>query len=90
LFDVKGLTGNPPEMGIGSPLFNTITIHLNNKYYKGKQFVIEAKNNSDSHPYIQSMQLNGKPLHRTFIAFADITKGGRLTMQMGQKAVDRY
>jgi putative alpha-1,2-mannosidase len=90
LFDVKGLTGNPPEMGIGSPLFSTITIHLNNKYYRGKQFVIEAKNNSDQHPYIQSMQLNGKPLHRTFISFADITKGGRLSMQMGEKAVDTY
>ncbi|MFL5744116.1 MAG: glycoside hydrolase domain-containing protein [Niastella sp.] len=85
LFDVKGLTDSNPQMGIAGPLFNKITIQLNQKYYPGKQFVIETKNNSDQHPYIQTMQLNGKTLHQPFISFADITKGGRLLVNMGER-----
>ena len=77
-------------MGIAGPLFNKITIQLNQKYYPGKQFVIETTNNSDQHPYIQTMQLNGKALHQPFISFADITRGGKLLVNMGDKAVDGY
>ncbi|MBO9204908.1 MULTISPECIES: GH92 family glycosyl hydrolase [Niastella] len=90
LFDVKGLTDSNPQMGIAGPLFNKITVHLNQKYYPGKQFVIETTNNSDLHPYIQTMQLNGKTLHQPFISFAEITKGGKLLVNMGEKAVDGY
>jgi putative alpha-1,2-mannosidase len=36
------------------------------------------------------MQLNGKALHQPFISFGDLTKGGKLVVQMGEKAVDRY
>jgi predicted alpha-1,2-mannosidase len=90
LFDVKGLCDPQPQMGIAGPLFNKIIIHLNRKYYTGKQFVIEAKNNNDQHMYIQSMQLNGKYLHQPFISLADITKGGKLLIQMGDKAVNNY
>ena len=90
LFDVKGLADANPQMGIAGPLFNKITIRLNQKYYTGKQFVIETKNNSDQHPYIQSMQLNGKTLHQPFISFGDITRGGKLLVKMGDKGVDMY
>ncbi len=90
LFDVKGLTDAKPQMGIAGPLFSKITIRLNEKYYAGKQFVIEAENNSDENVYIQSMQLNEKKLRQPFLSFADITKGGKLTVQMGGKAVDNY
>ncbi|WP_205510679.1 GH92 family glycosyl hydrolase [Longitalea arenae] len=90
LFDVKGLTDVNPQMGIAGPLFNKITIQLDRKYYPGKQFVIETKNNSGENIYIQSMQLNGKKLKQPFISFADITKGGKLQLQMGNKAIDKY
>ncbi|HEX6427458.1 MAG TPA: GH92 family glycosyl hydrolase [Niastella sp.] len=90
LFDVKGLADPQPQMGIAGPLFNKIIIQLNRKYYTGKQFVIETKNNNDQHMYIQSMQLNGKTLHQPFIPLADITKGGNLLIHMGEKAVDQY
>jgi predicted alpha-1,2-mannosidase len=86
LFDVKGLTAEQPTMGIGSPLFDKVTIRLNN----GKQFVIESANNNEQNMYIQSMQLNGKKLRQPFISFSDITKGGKLMMQMGASAVDKY
>ena len=48
-----------PEFGISSPLFDKITISLNEKYYPGKQFVIETENNSQDNIYIQSMSVNG-------------------------------
>lgn len=90
LFDVKGLADQHPQMGIAGPLFNKITIQLNRNYYSGSQFVIETKNNNDQHMYIQSMQLNGKSLHQPFILLADITKGGKLLINMGEKAVNQY
>jgi predicted alpha-1,2-mannosidase len=90
LFDVKGLTDVQPNFGIGSPLFDRVTIQLNNKYYSGKQFIIETTGNSDANIYIQSMQLNGKKLGRPFISLADITKGGKLTLRMGSTPVNSY
>jgi predicted alpha-1,2-mannosidase len=90
LFDVKGLTDLKPTFGIGSPLFDKVTIKLNNKYYKGKQFIIETKNNSGTNMYVKSFKLNGQPLHSPFISFADVVKGGKLSLQMSPKPTDTY
>jgi predicted alpha-1,2-mannosidase len=90
LFDVKGLTDMKPTMGIGSPLFDRITIRLNPKYAKGKEFIIEANNNSSQNGYVQSLNLNGNKLDKPFIDFADIQSGGKLVLQMGDKAKDSY
>ncbi|GAB3912834.1 GH92 family glycosyl hydrolase [Mucilaginibacter boryungensis] len=90
LFDVKGLTDIHPKLGIGSPLFNKITIRLSKKYYTGKQFVIEARGNSATNMYVQSIKLNGKSLHAPFMQFSDLTKGGKLILQMGKKPTDFY
>lgn len=90
LFDVKGLTDQEPAFGIGSPLFDKITIDLNNKYYAGKQFVIETENNSRDNIYIQSMSLNDSDLHKTFVPFSKIVKGGSLKMKMGNRPKDIY
>lgn len=89
LFDVKGLTETTPIFGIGSPLFDHIVIKLNNKYYKGKQFVIETQNNNKENVYIQSFSLNGKKLATPFIPFSSVTKGGTLLLQMGNKPKDK-
>ncbi|MDX1462940.1 MAG: GH92 family glycosyl hydrolase, partial [Marinirhabdus sp.] len=43
---------------IGTPLFPKATIHLENR----KEFTIDAPDVSDTHIYIASAQLNGKPL----------------------------
>jgi putative alpha-1,2-mannosidase len=77
-------------MGIAGPLFNKITIQLNRKYFPGKQFVIETKNNNGQKIYIQSMLLNGKQLHQPFISLADLTKGGKLLINMGDRVVNEY
>ena len=67
------------EYIIGSPIFNTMTITLEN----GKRFTIEANNNSKENVYIQSATLNGKVLSKNFITHEDILNGGVLHLEMG-------
>jgi putative alpha-1,2-mannosidase len=83
LFEMRGGTETRPELELTSPLFNKITIKLDNRYYKGKEFVIEAHNNSKENLYIQSINLNGKPLNGTRIYFDQISNGGKLEFEMG-------
>jgi len=85
LFDVKGLTEATPRMQIGSPLFDSITIHLNPKYYKGKIFTIQTINNSKENMYVQQTSLNNKILNTPFINFSDIVNGGRLVLKMSNE-----
>jgi predicted alpha-1,2-mannosidase len=64
---------------IGSPVFNKITITLED----GKKFIIEAKNNSKENVYIQSATLNGKNYTHNWLRHSDITNGGVLQLVMG-------
>jgi predicted alpha-1,2-mannosidase len=66
---------------IGSPVFNKMTIALEN----GKKFVIEANNNSKQNVYIQSATLNGQPFTHNWITQSDIMNGGVLHFEMGDK-----
>jgi alpha-1,2-mannosidase, putative len=90
LFDVKGLTEQEPQFGLGSPLFDKVTIELSPQYWKGKRFVIETKQNSDENIYVEEIKLNGKKLSTPFVSFADVVKGGKLVLQMGAKPTDSY
>lgn len=90
LFDVKGLTDTEPRFGLSSPLFDKITISLNNKYFSGKQFVIETENNNQDNLYIQSMSVNGGSLNETFIPFSTVVRGGKMIIKMGNKPIDKY
>jgi predicted alpha-1,2-mannosidase len=64
---------------IGSPVFNKITITLED----GKKFIVEAKNNSKENVYIQSATLNGKNYTHNWLRHSDITNGGVLQLVMG-------
>lgn len=66
---------------IGSPVFNKVTITLES----GKKFVIDANNNNKQNVYIQSATLNGKIYNHNFIKHSDITNGGVLKFEMGDK-----
>jgi putative alpha-1,2-mannosidase len=63
-------------------LFNKITITLEN----GKEFIIEAHNNSAKNVYIQSAKLNGIPYKHNWITYKDIINGGTLDLEMGETA----
>jgi predicted alpha-1,2-mannosidase len=66
------------EYPLGSPLFSKLTFHLEN----GKNFIINAKNNSEKNVYIQSAQLNGKNYTKNYITHEEIMNGGALTFEM--------
>ena len=83
LFQMDGGCAARPIYEIGSPIFDRIVIRLDPKYYKGGQFVIEARNNSPENVYIQSATLDGKPLNRPWFPHADLVDGGSLILEMG-------
>lgn len=90
LFDMKGLTDNNPSFALGSPLFDKITIKLNPKYYKGREFVIQTRHNSPTNLYVQRFVLNGKALHSPRLPFSALSQGGTLIMDMGSTPKDQY
>lgn len=64
---------------IGTPLFDEVTINLEN----GKQFKIVANNVSDDNKYIQSATINGKGLNKAVLYHSQIMEGGELVFEMG-------
>ena len=75
------VTPGTDQYVIGSPVFRKATITMED----GKQFVIEAKDNSRENVYIQSGELNGQPLVKNYITYGDIARGGCLSFQMGSE-----
>jgi len=85
LFEMDGGCSQKPIYEIGSPLFSRIVVHLDKKYYPGRRFIIEAKNNSPENVYVQSATLNGKPLDKPWIYHSEVVKGASLVLTMGSK-----
>ena len=73
------LPGEPIYV-IGSPIFDKITINLEN----GKKFIVRAKNVSDKNKYIQSATLNGKAYTKSWFNHQEIVKGGEFVFEMGE------
>jgi predicted alpha-1,2-mannosidase len=83
LFDVEGGAAVKPTYQITSPVFDRVTIHLNQHYFSGKQFVISTRHNSAANLYIQSAQLNGHPLNQFWFPHAELAGGGALEIELG-------
>ncbi|GLR18743.1 GH92 family glycosyl hydrolase [Portibacter lacus] len=83
LFQMRGGAAVRPVYEIGSPVFDKVTIHLDERYYTGKTFVIETINNSKENKYIQSAKLNGAVLNKPWFYHDELVKGGKLTIVMG-------
>lgn len=66
---------------IGSPIFDTVTLNLEN----GKQFSILAKGVSAKNSYIKSATLNGQAYPFSYLKHSDIMQGGRLELEMSDK-----
>ena len=67
-----------PVYEIGSPIFEKSVIRLAD----GKEFTIIAHHVSAQNKYIQSAQLNGKPLDRPWFRHSDLVGGGSLILEM--------
>ncbi|MBT1064541.1 GH92 family glycosyl hydrolase [Bowmanella sp. Y26] len=74
------VTPGTPEYVIGSPLFDKVTLTLED----GKTFVVESSNNQADSPYIQQAWLNGKALNKSWLDHHVIQAGGKLHFDMGQ------
>jgi len=74
------------EYAIGTPLFDKITLNLEN----GKKFVITADKPSSDNFYIKSARLNGKDYDKCFITHDDITNSGELKLKMSKKPVKSW
>ncbi|HOZ29985.1 MAG TPA: GH92 family glycosyl hydrolase [Bacteroidales bacterium] len=82
VFSALGFYPVNPANGIydiGSPLFDTVIIQLEN----GKNFTIIAHNNSPENIYIQRLKLDGIAYNKTYITHKSIISGGKLEYFMG-------
>jgi predicted alpha-1,2-mannosidase len=70
-----------PVYEVGSPIFAKTAIHLSN----GKVFTIVANHVSGRNKYIQSAELNGKPLNKPWFLHSAIAGGGSLVLEMGDR-----
>jgi len=73
------VTPGLPIYNIGSPVFEEVSIKLNN----GNTFRIIARNCSKVNKYIQSAQLNGQPLNRPWFTHTDLVNGATIELAMG-------
>ncbi|MFO0983493.1 MAG: GH92 family glycosyl hydrolase [Planctomycetota bacterium] len=64
---------------IGSPLFDTASIVLEN----GKRFTIRARRASHADCYIQSAKLNGRAHTRAVLDHSSLAAGGELELELG-------
>jgi predicted alpha-1,2-mannosidase len=63
----------------GSPLVDHAEIDVG----EGRKLVVDARNNGEGRPYLQSVTWNGKPWTKSWIRHAELAKGGTLVFEMG-------
>ena len=68
---------------IGKPEYiDRVEIKLDDRYAKGKRFVIKTVGNASEACYIQSAKLNGKSLEKCYIDHSDIMNGGEISFRL--------
>lgn len=65
------------NFAIVKPVFEKVTIHLDSKYYPGKQFEI-SRNGTANGGYIKGLMLNEKKYSSYFVPHQTIVAGGKL------------
>lgn len=83
LFEVTGGGHSRPLYDITSPVFDEITIELNQDYYEGDRFRIITHGNSAENQYIQRAELDGKRWDRSWFHHDQLADGGTLELWMG-------
>ncbi len=71
---------------IGAPLFDKVTINLEN----GKKFVITAAGNTDENKYIKSAKLSGSDLKYSYFTHDQIANGGEAEFEMTSVSTDLW
>ncbi len=68
-----------PEYVIGTPIFEKVTINLEN----GRKFIVKATNPSQENKYIQAVTLNHVPYSKSWFTHEDILNGSEIAFEMG-------
>jgi predicted alpha-1,2-mannosidase len=66
------------EFALGSPAIRTAHLKLEN----GREFTVEARDQSEKNVYVSNATLNGRKLVNSTITYADIARGGKLVFHM--------
>jgi putative alpha-1,2-mannosidase len=66
---------------LGAPLFNKITLSLEN----GKKVIINAPNNSANNKYVSGLTYNGKPYDFNWLSHTSLMQGATLNFNMSAK-----
>ena len=90
LFQVRGGAAVEPVYEIASPVFDKVTIHLDRRYYPGKEFTIVTRNNSKRNMFIQSARLDGQPWDRPWFYHRHLVDGGTLELELGPEPNRRW
>lgn len=80
LFSVNGGSAPEPAYEITSPVFDEVTVTLDNEYYSGKEFRIVVHDNSPENCYISRATLNGRPHNSFLLSHEDFAAGGVLEL----------
>lgn len=83
LFNILGNESQTPFYEVTSPIFDKITIKLDDRYYKGKEFIIKTYDNSAENCYIQKAKLNGEELDNFWLTHERFAAGGVLEIWLG-------
>ena len=83
LFNILGNESQTPFYEITAPIFDKITIKLDNRYYEGKEFIIKTYNNSSENCYVQKAKLNGVELNNFWFTHEQFASGGLLEIWLG-------
>jgi predicted alpha-1,2-mannosidase len=75
-----------PLYAIGSPLFQSVKLHLANK----KTFVIESKDQSAPNKYVRSLTVNGQPYEQLSIPHSLLMKGGIMQFVMSESTTEQW
>ncbi|WP_183308476.1 GH92 family glycosyl hydrolase [Dysgonomonas hofstadii] len=71
-----------PYYTLTSPVFDRITIKLDQRYWNQGELVIEAKRDKPGDIYIKDMTLNGKTLRNYRISHNELINGKRLSINL--------
>ncbi|NND08548.1 MAG: glycoside hydrolase family 92 protein, partial [Saprospiraceae bacterium] len=90
LFDVQGHASSHPSFQFGSPLFERITIKLNQAYYQGENLEIKTVNQQPDNHYVQSGTWNGEEINSNWMYRDRLMQGGKLTFILGPDANENW
>ncbi|MEK3865871.1 GH92 family glycosyl hydrolase [Paenibacillus sp. FSL H7-0716] len=74
-----------PEYVIGSPVFERITLHLEN----GKEIRMEAENQAEGHCYVQEVKLNGQQHQALYFSHEQLMQGAAIEFKLSAEPDER-